>query len=236
MKSVNLRVPRPFGQRSNAGLELSPKKKYFLVVEGSRTELDYFNGVFDHRKELAIDELLDIIVVDREDENKTDSHPLHLLDGIKKRTGIIPMGDEYERINYDESIDEIWLIFDRDPGSFKKGQFEYILEQCRVHNFHIGLTHPNFEFWLLLHCAGIEQYSKEDLQKNKKINTRKRYIEKLLSDHLNGYNKNKIKFEVFKERIHIAIEQEKMFEQRMPHIFDALGSNIGVLLTKMMND
>ncbi|MCT4621312.1 MAG: RloB family protein [Marinisporobacter sp.] len=241
MKSVSLRTPKTFGQRTNADVELEPNKKYFLVVEGSNTERDYFNGVFNYRADLGIDDLIDIVVVEREDDNKTDSHPKHLLNGILIKIGKIEMPegypDDYSLIEYDEEIDEIWLIFDRDPGNFYQKQFDEIYEKCNEHNFKIGLTNPNFEFWLLLHLPDIDMYEKESLLQNKKVTKKRRFIEKELSDRLeDGYNKNRIRFERFKEQINLAIEQEKSFEQRIPDIFGRLGSNIGILISKMKND
>ena len=234
MRNINFRTPKPFGQRSNSKEKIE-KKKYLLVVEGSKTEIDYFNGIFNYRKELDIDELIDITVVEREEVNRNDSHPNHLLQGILKKIGKIETDEEYECITYKEEIDEVWLIFDRDEGNFSKEQFADILRKCNENKFKIGLTNPTFEFWLLLHFPYIEQYKREDLLENRRENTRKRYLDKLLSEKLNGYNKL-IQFEKIKDNINLAIAQEKYFEQRIPEIFETLVSNIGTMIAKMKLD
>jgi hypothetical protein len=150
MKIVSLRTPKPYGQRTNVDILIEPKKKYFLVVEGSNTEIDYFYGIDNYRSELGIDQLIGIIPLERAEENTTDSHPMHLLNAALMKTGMIDAPENYELLEYDYKIDEIWLIFDRDPGSFHKEQFDKIYETCKEKDFHIGFTNPNFEFWLLL--------------------------------------------------------------------------------------
>ena len=83
MKEINLRTPKAYGQRVKSKSNLVEiRKKYFLVVEGSKTEIQYFNGIFNYRRELNINTLIDIIVLERESRNATDSHPIHILNGI----------------------------------------------------------------------------------------------------------------------------------------------------------
>lgn len=233
MKEISLKTPRPYGQRTKyKNRFLSIKKKYFLVVEGSKTEIEYFNGIFDSRRELGIDMLVDIIILDRDEKNKTDSHPNHLLSGVLRK-----LNEPNNNINYNKEIDEIWLIFDRDPESLSEKQFNKINSVCIKNGFNIGFTNPNFEFWLLLHLPNIEKYNRDILLENKKINKKKRFIEKELAHRLdNGYSKNNIQFDRFKESISLAIEQEKLFEEETVKILDKLGSNIGILISKMKND
>ena len=234
MKEINLRTPKAYGQRVKSKSNLVEiRKKYFLVVEGSKTEIQYFNGIFNYRRELNINTLIDIIVLERESRNATDSHPIHILNGIinkLKETG-------EDKLDYRSEIDEIWLIFDRDPSSLNKVQFEYIDKMCKQYGFHIGLSNPNFEFWLLLHLSGIEKYDKSLLLENKKVGAKRRFIEKELSNRLEGgYNKNNIGFERFKENVYLAIEQEKFFCEDIYDMIYFLGSYIGLLLSSMMNN
>lgn len=232
MKEISLKTPRPYGQRTNTNNELlTIRKKYFLVVEGSKTEIEYFNGVFDYRRELGIDTLIDIIILDRDEKNRTDSHPTHLLSGVLKKL------NESNNINYDKEIDEIWLVFDRDPESLSEKQFNEIYSVCIENGFNIGFTNPNFEFWLLLHLPNIEKYDRRIILENKKLNKKKRFIERELSNRLeDGYSKNNIKFERFRDKIELAIEQEKLFDQETIKILKNLGSNIGMLISKMKSE
>lgn len=233
MKNVNLRIPKTFGQRTNTEVKL-PKKKYFLVVEG-QTETQYFYGLHNYKRELGINDLVEIILLEREEENKSDSHPLHLLNGILKRTGEVYVSDDYEVLEYDREIDEIWLIFDRDPGNLSPDQLEDIFQTCNQKSYYMGMTNPCFEFWLLLHLPNIQEYNPSELLKNKRTprRSKKRFIDKELSNRLYGYNKKCLRFIAFKGGIDLAIEQEKLFTQTIPELFSELGSNIGVMISKM---
>ena len=72
---------------------------------------------------------------------------------------------------------------------------------------------------------------------NKKVGAKRRFIEKELSNRLEGgYNKNNIGFERFKENVYLAIEQEKFFCEDIYEMINLLGSNIGLLLSSMMNN
>jgi len=236
MKIVSLRTPKPYGQRTNVDILIEPKKKYFLVVEGSNTEIDYFYGIDNYRSELGIDQLIGIIPLERAEENTTDSHPMHLLNAALMKTGMIDAPENYELLEYDYKIDEIWLIFDRDPGSFHKEQFDKIYETCKEKDFHIGFTNPNFEFWLLLHLPEVNHYDRECLLKNKKLSSKRHYIDTELSSRMCGYNKKSLCFNKFKDGIDLAIAQEKLFEEDELEIFKGLGSNIGKLINKMKTD
>lgn len=101
------------------------------------------------------------------------------------------------------------------------------------------MTNPLFEFWLLMHIADISLYNTDDLYKNEKVNTVRRFIDKELSNILkDGYNKKKNKFNkniVTIENITRALEQEKSFEVNLAKIIDNLGSNIGSLISKILN-
>ncbi|GAU78668.1 hypothetical protein [Fusibacter sp. 3D3] len=62
----------------------------------------------------------------------------------------------------------------------------------------------------------------------------KRFVEKELVRRLeNGYNKNDIKFQRFLPNVELALEQEKLFKQDVNEIFTDVGSNIGILISKM---
>ena len=107
------------------------------------------------------------------------------------KTGKVSGTEWYELLEYDKEIDEIWLIFDRDPNNFNKEQFDNVYRNCEEYGFHIGFTNPNFEFWLLLHLPDINQYDKDILLTNTKVSSKRRYIDRELSSRMSGYNKKK---------------------------------------------
>ncbi len=235
MTTPRFRKPKPFGRRSEVSGTSEPKKSFYIICEGEKTEKQYFNGIFNYRKELKINQLVDIIVMEQEEGKKHVPHPVHIVNAcinlIEDKKGA-----QNGLIDYDASIDEIWVIFDRDPRTLLEHQYREICRKCKAYGIHIGFTNPTFEFWLLLHLPEVEQYSLEELEANERVGAKKskRFVEKELSTRLeNGYNKNDIHFSRFVPYIDLAIEQEKLFEQDLSGIFNSVGSNIGILISRM---
>lgn len=235
MTRPSFRKPRPFGSRSEQSGSLKPRKRFYIICEGEKTEKQYFQGVFNDRISLGIHQLIDIVVVEQDDSHIHIPHPKKLTESCIAMLENKNIGDN-ALIEYDDSIDEIWLIFDRDPETLLENQVYEIIEKCKVHNINIGFTNPTFEFWLLLHLPDIDVYNEDIIKKNDKIGGKhsKRFVEKELSKRFeNGYNKNNIRFERFGPNIDLAINQEKLFKQEILEIIDEVGSNIGVLITTM---
>ncbi|MEA3458556.1 MAG: RloB domain-containing protein, partial [Candidatus Thermoplasmatota archaeon] len=75
-----MRTPKTFGKRSTADdKELKLKARYFLTFEGEETEVQYFSGVIQFKKELGINDLLEIIPLIRNYEEKSWSHPCKFI-------------------------------------------------------------------------------------------------------------------------------------------------------------
>lgn len=235
MVTPRFRKPKPFGSRSEQSESSKPKKSFYIICEGEKTEKQYFDGIFNHRRSLNIDQFIDIVVIEQEEGVTHIPHPVHIVDGC---INLIDNedGTQTDLIDYDSTIDEIWVIFDRDPNTFVEKQYHEVKEKCESYGINIGFTNPTFEFWLLLHLDNIEQYNITDLLANEKTGGKssKRFVEKELSNRLeDGYNKNNIRFERFLPLVNTAIEQEKKFQQSVEGIFENVGSNIGIVINKM---
>lgn len=221
-----LRISKRFGKRSTTSLSLDPKITYWLIFEGSKTEIDYFEGIENNRKELNIYDLVELKILERR-PGDGKSHPKHLVDGAIEAL-------EKETIELDDG-DEIWLIFDRDCNNVKKYQYEKIIEICKEKSFQIAITNPTFEFWLLLHFKNIrENYDEKKLLENEKSGKR-RFLERVLSDKAKGYNKKKLNFEKFKKSIPLAISQSKDFETNPQELENKLGTSIVDLIEKLFS-
>lgn len=234
MATPRFRKPKTFGSRSEMSEISEPKKSFYIICEGEKTEKQYFNGVFNYRAELKIHQLIDIVVIEQDEGQEHIPHPVHIVNGcidlIDNEDGM-----QTDLIDYDSEIDELWVVFDRDPKTFFEQQYYEVRDKCNEYNINIGFTNPTFEFWLLLHLPDIDQYDVGELLKNEKVGGKKskRYVEKELSIRLGGYNKNDIQFCRFLKSIDLAIEQEKLFKQDVDEIFNNVGSNIGILISKI---
>ena len=80
-------------------------------------------------------------------------------------------------------------------------------------------------------------YNREDLLENKKesVKAKKRFIEKQLSILMSGYNKDKLNFEKLVDKVGKAINNEKQFCEDSVELKTNLGSNVGLLLSEIMN-
>ncbi|MGL6106689.1 RloB family protein [Romboutsia sp.] len=142
-------------------------------------------------------------------------------------------------LDYDNEIDEVCIIIDRDKGSFKTVQYDEVISICKENNYNLGITNPCFEFWLLLHLTDCSEYDSEDIRINRKISksrNSKRFVEKELANILGGYNKSNLKFEEFKDKISIAIKNAKLYEDDLLNLENSIGSRVANIIEKMINE
>lgn len=142
---------------------------------------------------------------------------------------------EEQQITYEKDLDSICIIVDRDKGSVKPEQYDKIVAKCKDKGFKLFVTNPTFEFWLVLHSDNVFEYKKEELLENRKISSKRRYLEGVLSEIFEGYRKENIDFEKFKLYIKKAIKNEKEFCEDLEGLKDELGSNVGLLLGEIIN-
>lgn len=250
MERLNLRTPKPYGKSTQE--ESSFNKHIFIVSEG-QTEETYFRGVKNYRSDLHIKNSIEILVIEKEDKDQGKSHPRQLVDAALIKMGrlnkdLSPVDkdqwQEHCEWDYDPDDDMVCVVFDKDYKGLEK-EIDYIYDMCSKHKIYIGFSNPNFEFWLLLHFENIGQYSRELLLSNPKNikgklfpgkSKSKKYLQILLSIRAEGYKKgSSLKFEKFKDRISLAIKQEKEFEEDVYQLFYNLGSNIGLMI-EMIKD
>lgn len=104
----------------------------------------------------------------------------------------------------------------------------------------MALSNPNFEFWLLLHLAHLENYTEQQLNDflhNKRANSSKSMLETELSTLLNGYNKSKYPVDRILISIENAIKQAKFLDKdpEARWIEDQLGSRVYRLVERILN-
>ncbi|MCZ8537280.1 RloB family protein [Paenisporosarcina quisquiliarum] len=92
--------------------------------------------------------------------------------------------------SYEKDFDKICLILDRDYRSFKDSQYDLVLEICSESNFLLGITNPNFEFYLLLHLDEATSYDQEKIKRNPNVTSKKKYTEYSLNEKLKEYERS----------------------------------------------
>jgi len=208
---------------------LEPKKAFIISCEGENSEPQYFETIRDKLSKY-IDALIEIEIVPK----LSGSAPSNVIDDLQ-----IYIKEKKEKYGYEKKYDEFWIVIDREKQETRRDNILKILPICKSNDIQIAITNPVFEFWVLLHIVDdiLSKYSADKLYKNRKISTKKRFLDKELSNILGSYSKKMGKFPkeiITIENIKKAIEQEKLFENEVEKIIDNLGSNIGVLIQRII--
>lgn len=215
------------------------RRKYFLVFEGSNTELDYFSAFESCLKKLKISNNVEIVICDRTSDICGNSNPKQLLKLAKeKKAELKERGKEY----YDKEYDKFVLIFDIDVYKTKEDYLAFLAEaqiECSI-----ALTNSCFEVWLLLHKENSFNLYVKGNEKNilKNIKTGKStsntFTSKLFSDNykFNPKKKHTKKYISLLDSIDDAIKEEKNINNDIKNAFGNITSNIGELIEEMRID
>lgn len=184
----------------------------------------------DYVKDYANDEInydeIDNLVIDIFKEAVFENISTDILEYLKN-----------QRINldYNEEIDVINLIVDRDKSSFKDYQYFNLLNECYKENIKLYVSNPCFEVWLLMHFDEFENLDHQKLLENKRVSKSKKsrkYADKMLSNII-GYNKKDLKFDTFIDRVDDAIKREKNYCENLKELENKIGSNVGKLIENL---
>ena len=250
MQKLNLRAPKTYDMSGISEIQ-TPRIHYYCVSEGP-TEESYFYGIRNNRAELNIKNDVYIHVVEKEEEQKTLSHPKQLVDACLVQMGHMDEDgneiseEDWEKYckweDYDPEIDQVCVIFDRDYRDLEK-HLKKIYELCEKHKINVVMSNPNFELWLLMHFPNIKQYDRKKLLENKKnlrhevdenASKSKKYLEILVAKSANGYSKgSKIHFERFLPLVDDAINQAKLYCEDSQLLENELGTSVGKLIRQM---
>ena len=152
------------------------RKIFFLVVEGIKTEQQYFS-VFNKQDS--------VIRVKCLNKGKHDSSPLKVLSRMKKHLNNEKLKD----------FDEAWLVADKDQWTDEQLTNLHLWSQEKD-NYGFALSNPKFEFWLLIHFEDGKGISNSKECSNK--------LKKHLPDYDKGINVKKISEEMIEQAIRRA--------------------------------
>lgn len=170
--------------------------------------------------------------------NKAELNQLFLVlfkaDIYKDLAENFPLYFDAQNVTYSPDVDKLNIVIDRDKQNFKDKQYDEVLEFCEIYHVNLYVSNPTFEFWLLLHFPCVLDENVNDLYENKYINSKHRYLEKLLHSKCK-YKKSQLNFTVFEPYVKDAIKREKYFEEDIVKLKNNLGSNVGLLVKDMTN-
>ncbi|MBF4693465.1 RloB family protein [Fusibacter ferrireducens] len=228
-----LREFRSLTTRFEEDVKIDLLRRYYLIFEGANTERKYFQGVANNRKELDINSQIELVILHKEGDIGSFSHPIKLLELIEEKKKYLKRNGKFDR-----TIDRFVIVFDRDSYEATKDYVEFI-DKASVDNILI-VTSPCFELWLILHYQNaIEKHiipNKKRLFDNEKVSSSHTFASRLFSE-ISGTNpKSGTFFNKLKSRIDLAIEQEKSLERDIFKMDTEIGSNVGVLIEQMRED
>ncbi|MBA5248988.1 MAG: RloB domain-containing protein [Gammaproteobacteria bacterium] len=155
--------------------------RVLIVCEGSKTEINYFNGLIDHLKLSTVNiRILDI----RQTTPDSLFRKAKELYQDAKRKG--------------NSYDKVYCIFDKDSHARYKETKDNI-EQTS--NFYVAFSEPCFEYWLLLHYENTTKpFTCFDQLRH----------DKLFKKNFSNYEKNEQNiFAILKEQLPTACQNAK---------------------------
>lgn len=117
-------------------------KKFFIVVEGEKDEVNYFK--FFEQRDGFLSRDVEIRVIPPKDGNTPDKIFKNAKDELKETTC---------KTKGKDNPDIVWLVCDVDD---QKDTLIKISEKIKRENFNIAVSNPCFEVWLYLHYADIK--------------------------------------------------------------------------------
>lgn len=228
-----LREFKSLTARYEEDIKIEPLRRYYLIFEGANTERKYFQGIDNYRKELGINNHIELVILHKEGEISSFSHPIKLLELIEEKKKSLKRDGKF-----DKAIDRFIIVFDRD--SYEKSE-DYIsfVEKASAYNI-LAVTSPCFELWLILHYEdAVEKHvvpNKDRLFDNEKVSRSHTFTSRLFSE-ISGVNpKSGSFFNKLKGGINLAIEQERLLEQDILRMATENGSNVGILIEQLRED
>lgn len=211
--------------------QIEPYRKYFFICEGANTETFYFRKLIDLRKTLGIHPLIDIRLWEKTDEDRNLSFPKNLAVFAEKQKSAQENGFDLER-------DKMVIVFDGDIFEEKVSGYSELIASIEESDI-AAVTNPNFELFLILHISGsYEQYIKSHEADFLKKDEDDRYSYATTVFHtLTGMNaKKNPAVGDLAEKIHVAIDQEKLINQDIHNIRGIVSSNIGKIIEEIINE
>lgn len=139
--------------RKEASLD---SKLIIIAAEGEFTEKIYFEALRKHARNSRVH----IKILERDEENRHNSSPEYVLGQLT----------QYKLENPIEQDDELWLVIDKDKWTAKS--IRAVAQRCaQDSSFHLALSNPCFELWLILHI--IDASLESDEEKVKMLKNRK---------------------------------------------------------------
>ena len=212
---------------------VEPLRKYFFICEGANTESFYFKKLISIKKEVGIHSLIDLVFIEKTEEDKDISYPQKLVDFAKNERDKLTESDKFEK-NRDFMI----ITFDLDIFKNRVRNLDELLKQQDKHLI-FGIAYPSFELFLLLHIDNslddIILPNKSIIIANEKIGSQ-RPCQVFLREATGKNSKTNETIGELAYHIDTAIYQEKSINQKTYKCLEDVTSNIALIIEKIKNE
>lgn len=211
--------------------QIEPYRKYYFICEGANTETWYFKKLIDFRKILNINPVIDVILLEKTEEDRDISYPRKLIEFAKKQI-------DYKEISFDKERDKLIVVFDADIFENKVMGYENLLMMQNEYIF-FAVSNPSFELFLLLHYENsyddLILPNEDEIVRNEKVGNQ-RFISNLLLTKTGINAKTNKNIGNLALNVDIAIEQEKKINEDINSCKGMLTCNIGKIIEGIRAD
>lgn len=175
-----LRIPKTFGERTEK--ERKATRKYYLIYEGTKTEVQYFSGIEKNKELLSINSLIEIVPILRSYNEKEWSNPKKILD---KLIEYVSSNDE-ESLTVGRFIDKVidWLLEEQVIGDKAIYNNQNLKDEC------IKLFKSENEIVELTNASKIvSSFLTEKLHISNSVQQIEDYIKRQFVTYEEGYDK-----------------------------------------------
>jgi hypothetical protein len=221
--------------------ELSGESNQLKIVEKTRGYMEICGGITRKQKN-KINSIINLL----------EKHELTMEDILTKITELNTfLGEEILStkefllnqllsiktcFDFDEEIDKICFVLDRDCGSFKPEQYDQVIEICRECNYELGMSTPNFEFFLLIHLSNLSDIDNQLLFENKSELTYKVLRKRLKDEYDLNYRKEKYNAAFFVSKFNDYKINIDHYVQNNNELKNNVGSSLGTILKNVLED
>lgn len=173
-----------------------------IAAEGEFTEKIYFEALRKHARNSRVH----IKILERDEENRHNSSPEYVLGQLT----------QYKLENPIEQDDELWLVIDKDKWTIKS--ISAVAQRCaQDSSYHLALSNPCFELWLILHITDVSLESEEEKTKMLKNRKEKKnadpYLKRKLRALLGSYSESNYNADQLVIQVAEAISRAEALEK-----------------------
>jgi len=207
------RIRKEFTRRSG----FRDAQLIIIATEGQKTEPKYFKDISS--KDYYYNPRVHVEIRERLTSSSSPEHVLEELNKFKAKYSL-------------NSNDELWMIIDIDR--WHQRNLSNVATQCSQKGYHLAISNPCFEVWLLLHLKDLSGCCLEEIDRFTKNSNRD--LEKEIRKILGSYNKSNLDTSSFLPFIQNAIERARNLDQNPSERWlNSIGTRVYLLAQKIIS-